>query len=796
MNDLKQIQLNIEAKGILKGQKRYDERKAKAVKFSRESNTSYGSKLISLNIRNLGDAIREAKSPAKGRPVAALKPVQEVLPNVIAMVALQTVITTASKTPRSNTLSIKIAKALFHEAQREALSDSAKAHFKNTLRTNGASGADAGKTLEYISQIHSETIKPWDIATKTKLGRHLLHLVCVSTELFTLEKSIDSKGKDYEMVIATEKLIQAIEDDRNIMRDINPDLLPMVMMPREWSKENLFNGCYLSNSKAPTPFVKRKNPKQMARLLSENPIPVFDAVNRTQETGVRIRKPALKLLQTMSDNKIDLGLDVGSFPTPNDKEIDPKSPKNVQYEVRKLNKEMRNIRISFENNLSIAEEFAEFDRFYIPHHLDTRGRLYPIPSLNFQSADYVKGLLEFAEGQPLGEDGLFWIKVHTANLFGVDKVALEDRVAWVDSNLKELLASAMDPLKETFWTTADKPIQAFASCLELLGATIEGPNYVSHMPIALDGTCSGLQHLGAAFRCEVTAKAVNLIPSDKPQDIYQEVADGVTERLINSGDTLAAQWLEYCSGKVSRKITKRCVMTFPYGSKVPGFSDQLYTDFLKPDQKAGKKLPFGDIREAARYMAQHIFEVVSTTVLKAAEAMNWMQGAAAAIACANKDIEWTTPLGFPVVQDYRQTERRRVESVVQGSRLQTWVNMEKDNIDTRRMVNAIAPNVVHSLDSTHLLLTVLRASEEGIKDFALIHDSFGTHAGSTTKFFYIIRETFKELYSLDIFESLKEEFEEQVDQKIAAKKKKSITGLPTRGEYDLTNVINSLFAFC
>ena len=77
------------------------------------------------------------------------------------------------------------------------------------------------------------------------------------------------------------------------------------------------------------------------------------------------------------------------------------------------------------------------------------------------------------------------------------------------------------------------------------------------------------------------------MPSDKPSDIYQLVADKAVERL----EKLAAQnerpaqitqeedegpsdaeltqwWLEF---GITRKITKRNCMTFPYGSKQRGF---------------------------------------------------------------------------------------------------------------------------------------------------------------------------------------------------------------------------------
>ena len=66
-----------------------------------------------------------------------------------------------------------------------------------------------------------------------------------------------------------------------------------------------------------------------------------------------------------------------------------------------------------------------FDRqvIYFPMNLDFRGRVYPIPPhLNHLGNDLCRGLLAFSRKKPLGERGLFWLKIQVANLYGNDKV--------------------------------------------------------------------------------------------------------------------------------------------------------------------------------------------------------------------------------------------------------------------------------------------------------------------------------------------------------------------------------------
>lgn len=48
--------------------------------------------------------------------------------------------------------------------------------------------------------------------------------------------------------------------------------------------------------------------------------------------------------------------------------------------------------------------------------------------------------------------------------------------------------------------------------------------FVSHLPIYQDGSCNGLQHYAALGRDEEGGKEVNLVPAEKPSDVYSSVA--------------------------------------------------------------------------------------------------------------------------------------------------------------------------------------------------------------------------------------------------------------------------------
>ena len=193
----------------------------------------------------------------------------------------------------------------------------------------------------------------------------------------------------------------------------------------------------------------------------------------------------------------------------------------------------------------------------------------------------------------------------------------------------------------------------------------------------------------------------------------------------------------------------------------------------------------------ANFLARINFASVQATVKKAAEAMDWMQTAARMVAKEGRPVCWTTPLGLPVIQAYVKTKESRVETALAGKRKVLSIREETLSPDTRKAANSISPNVVHSLDACHLMLTVANAKKRDIHSFALVHDSFATHAGASEEFYDIIRESFIELYEKDIFADLSEQFQSQINPR----KLEDFPELPSKGSLDPALVLDSLYCF-
>jgi len=139
--------------------------------------------------------------------------------------------------------------------------------------------------------------------------------------------------------------------------------------------------------------------------------------------------------------------------------------------------------------VQVARKLRDEEEFYYPHNVDFRGRAYPMhPHLNHLGSDMCRGLLEFAKGRPLGSTGLYWLKIHLANLCGgpVGKMSFERRVAYTDNHMDKIFDSAERPLSGLrWWLLAEDPFQCLAACMDIRDAILSGDpsTYVSYLPV-------------------------------------------------------------------------------------------------------------------------------------------------------------------------------------------------------------------------------------------------------------------------------------------------------------------------
>ena len=622
---------------------------------------------------------------------------------------------------------------------------------------------------------------------RLRAGVKAIELFCDATGLFV----IDTSGFGKRRIRPTEAVHKWLEQQHARCELLSPIHLPMVVPPRRWVSPH--RGGYITKHPG-NRLVKQANRKYHEQICDVEMPAVYDAVNAIQSTPWRINTRLYEIVRSIWDGGGMLGglpernpLPVPVRPVTDDEEVIGRWKREAMNVYDANNKQVAQ-RISMSQRLWIAEKFKDEGEIYFPHALDFRGRVYPIPvgGPNPQGDDLSKALLEFARGEPITDQGAQWLAIHLANQFGQDKLPFEERVDWVFANEAMILDSARDPLDgERFWATADNPFLALAACFEWLGYFENGGDWITHLPIHLDGSNSGLQHFSALLRDPVGGAAVNLVPQDRPADIYSDVARLAQAKVDASDDENVRLWLD---GKVTRKVAKRPTMTFTYSATRYGMLDQIYQTLREIDRD-GQHID-GDNYAASFAMSHVLWDSIRETVIAASAAMDWLRQAARVMTKAGKPIWWTTPAGLPVLQDYPNTRRDMIRVYHQNKEMRLIVHLDDKGIDGRRQANAIAPNVIHSFDAAHLMDVANRCHAQAI-DLAVVHDSFGCLASRAYEMRGILRDSFADQYSVDRLAELRDELLAQLPDEFHDQ----LPALPPFGDLDIEAIRRSEYLF-
>ncbi|XP_040593595.1 DNA-directed RNA polymerase, mitochondrial isoform X2 [Mesocricetus auratus] len=416
----------------------------------------------------------------------------------------------------------------------------------------------------------------------------------------------------------------------------------------------------------------------------------------------------------------------------------------------KAAREMHSLRIEALYRLSLAQ-YLRNRVFWLPHNMDFRGRTYPCPPhFNHLGGDLVRALLEFAQGRPLGPRGLDWLKIHLVNLTGLKKRdSLRMRLAFADEVMEEILDSADNPLTgRKWWMDADEPWQTLACCMEVAQA-VRSPDpaaYVSHLPVHQDGSCNGLQHYAALGRDSAGAASVNLMPSDLPQDVYREVAAQV-EQLRQQDADQGLRVAQVLKGFITRKVVKQTVMTVVYG--VTRYGGRLQ---IEKRLRELSNFPQEFVWEASHYLVRLVFKSLQEMFSSTRAIQHWLTESANLISHTGWPVEWVTPLGIPIIQPYHREAKIQVKGGIQSITLTSSMDFsQKPN--TLKQKNGFPPNFIHSLDSSHMMLTALHCYRKGLT-FVSVHDCFWTHAADIPVMNEVCREQFVRLHSQPILEDL------------------------------------------
>ncbi|WP_242076570.1 DNA-directed RNA polymerase [Brevundimonas diminuta] len=759
-----------------------------------EADLPPGRQLLRLALKPTADAIREFTDRVNHGGGARTPESSHILNELGAEEAAyligRVVLSATVEQKKLTATAIAVADALIEHIQMARLTKVNRHAAKGVLR-NQQTGVRSSKKRRAIQHIFERlgVDRTFPLATRIRTGVKAIELFCDATGLFVIE----SRGLQTKYVRPTEAVHQWLEQQHARCELLEPINLPMIMPPRRWTSP--FKGGYVTRTPG-TRLVKQSNAAYHEDLRHQMMNAVYDAVNSIQETAWRINTPILNIIREIWDG----GGVLGGLPArepetlpgrPDDYDINEEAKKRWKRDaadVHDRNSKLVSARLAMSQRLWVGAKFASEEAIYFPHSLDFRGRVYPLATggPHPQGDDVAKALLTFAEGHPITDAGAHWLAVHLAGLFGHDKISFEERVDWVFANEAAILDSAADPLDgQRFWATADSPFMALAACMEWAGYVREGADFISHLPVALDGSNSGLQHFSALLRDPIGAAAVNLEPSDRPRDIYADVAALVQAQVDQSSDPIAAIW----RGKVNRKTAKRPVMTYVYSATRYGFHDMIFQTLRELDAE-GPYLD-GDNYAASLFLSGAMWEGLQNTVVAASSAMDWLRSVSRIVTSAGLPLRWTTPTGLPVLQSYYSRKSGSVNVTHKGKVFRLQVKNETKRLDSRRQANGISPNFIHAMDASHLMSVANRCHDNGIRALAVVHDSFAVHAARAFELGTILRETFVDLYQTNWLEVLRDEIAEQLPPEIAV----TLPPVPALGSFDINRVLSSQYLF-
>lgn len=509
---------------------------------------------------------------------------------------------------------------------------------------------------------------------------------------------------------------------------------PMVCEPIEWSNDE--PGGYLTGSvRGNLPMVRKSGSKG---TVKQGTVPIT-MLNNLQRVAYRINPEVLEVANWAYNTFQTIGKfrrEDAKAPPP--RPLEDASPEQIKAykrsrrEIEDYNAQLEQKNWRTTEVMYIANKFASEERLYYCWSFDYRGRLYPqATGLTIQGTDFDKALHLFAEEGPANE---YWLAFACSTTAGLDKASMADRIAWTRDNKDRITAIATDPIGNVeLWRDADEPWTHLASCLEYYACCIACTRATSGLPVGIDATASGIQHL-SALTADVRGGALcNCTPSDRPVDAYKTVAECAIKYIDD----------ESVHPYIDRQVAKRPTMVLPYSGTRESARGYIREALME------KKLDLSVPKRLSLITTAIYDKAIPEVFPGPVGVMNWFKQCARTVMATRDHMQWTSPSGFVIHQDLRKSLCTRVKTRIMGEVVKTTIGTSWGDPDVNHHVNALSPNVVHSIDSALIHLTFVNWTD---RPFSVIHDCVLGRSCDMDDMAKEIRETFVEIYRQPVLE--------------------------------------------
>jgi DNA-directed RNA polymerase len=632
---------------------------------------------------------------------------------------------------------------------------------------------------------------------KFKLGDFFINILSNSpSDIFYRDLEKKEKYNKYEPAVLriNEDYLEYIKE--NII--IHPSTLPMVCKPVKWSCKSF--GGFLDNKNKGEGIITGS---VMHNHKMENKKPLYNTINYLNSIKFSINNTLLDYLNNEG--------------------------KYLLEEIKADDLLQRTI------TLKIAETYKNIP-FYLNTHADWRGRIYTQSFfISYQAGDLSSAILNFWDGEPLTETGKYYFYIYGANNHNendISKTSFSKRIQWVKNNYNKIIS-----LDKEFIKKAENPFIFLSFCL-IMKELFNNPNSIVKIPVFLDATCNGIQHLAAILQDIELGSKVNLTSFNEkegPKDIYSELLDPINKAINLFGeDNLEFSILSLV--KLNRRIIKQSIMTKVYNVSEYGISNQLKSKLekikgencisleniskdLKNNLTKSKEYYFcpGKNGTSINLNNRDIFKIASIIndqIFVLFPSLNsiysYLIDVTKLIIKLGIPLTWITPAGMKITQHYLKSKQTTIAISFGGKIKKTVLREWTDIMDSRKQTQSIIPNIIHSLDANHLINLINNAIKDKFSPIITIHDCFGTHPNKMEILEYKVKKEFILLYTKNKFIntfhkrlilSIKDnQFKiiEIKDNKFVENKDKNnsllkIPSIPKLGKLDLQKIIKSKY---
>lgn len=627
---------------------------------------------------------------------------------------------------------------------------------------------------------------------KQDFGHHMLRIAQSSGVIQLIKHRTKRRSRFVERIFVTlnDDILRSLrESHESLINMLMPTYRPMLCRPTPHTN--------IEAGGAASPWIRKATIRRRAFGVEAAPLPDLEvrALNALQDCEWAINAPVLAVMEEMfrSDHG-QAGLP--KYTQPEWFSMDEPYPEGEDKRLKRTWLKKRDaLKAAFsvdkQRRFALQARLKEARRlcgrvFWHAWFCDFRSRKYTATEmLSPQGGDWDRGLIKFAKPRKQTEAGLYWLKVHVANLWDQDKIDFPDRVRWVDEHMPMLRAVATSPIEHRGTWISDKKkknpsFQRLAAAMDLIRSIDDG---ITEIPVQLDGSCNGAQHWAAMMRDADLAVKVNLVKRSIPGDLYQEVANKCTEICKSNPNTWRELFLAQWGGKIDRSITKRSTMCDPYGITFYGISTYCRTegnlDWVPADQ----------MPEAAKELATVIDMALKDTLTEPNKGKEWLKAVATMSAKEGVHLSWVTPSGFRVDHHYYQTiERLSYAALFRKSPWKlSFEDLDPSKISVMDSTLGVSPNLTHSIDAAHMTFVLCSCLDRGILQYSMIHDSYGVPAPDVPLLRSAIVEEFVRLHQMDPLQMFKDHMEKILGRQLP--------DLPERGSFDLNRALDANHMF-